>query len=404
MTARADLRTRRWAITGALALTQTVSWGVLYYAFAVFLLPLRDALDATEAEVTGAFSLAVLVSAVAGVAVGRHLDRRSPRGLMTAASLLGAGAVVAWSQVGDLVGLYAVFAMIGVVMAGVLYEPAFVVLAKQFPDAGERRRAMTAMTLVAACSSFVFLPLAQALVDAYGWRDALLVLAAVLAAITVPLHGLVLRPAPPAAEPVGTDVGVPGGDGARGVLRSAPFWLLSGAFALASGAAFGAIVLAIPALVHRGYGTGFAAFVVGLVGISQIPGRALFAWLGDRLDATVLTAAMFVLMAGALALVAGSGRADAAVVAGLVGLGMANGMAILSRATMLADRYGAAAYGTIAGVAATSSTAARALAPVGAAGYASVVGYVAMLWTLAIVALLAAALAVLADRRFASAA
>ena len=36
---------------------------------------------------------------------------------------------------------------------------------------------MTAMTLVAALASFIFLPLSQALIDAYGWRDALLVLA-----------------------------------------------------------------------------------------------------------------------------------------------------------------------------------------------------------------------------------
>ena len=66
-------------------------------------------------------------------------------------------------------------------MARVLYEPAFVVLAKQFTDATERRRAMTVLTLVAALASFIFLPLSQALIDAYGWRDALLVLAGVLA-------------------------------------------------------------------------------------------------------------------------------------------------------------------------------------------------------------------------------
>ena len=55
---------------------------------------------------------------------------------------------------------------------------------------------MTALTLVAALASFIFLPLSQALIDAYGWRDALLVLAVVLAVVTIPLHALVLRPAP----------------------------------------------------------------------------------------------------------------------------------------------------------------------------------------------------------------
>ena len=78
-------------------------------------------------------------------------------------------------------------------MAAVLYEPAFTVVAKQFPTPAERRRAMTAMTLVAALASFIFLPLSQALIDAYGWRDALLILAVDPRRVTIPLHALVLR-------------------------------------------------------------------------------------------------------------------------------------------------------------------------------------------------------------------
>ena len=46
-------------------------------------------------------------------------------------------------------------------MALVLYEPAFIVLAKHFSEPDERRRAMTALTLVAALASFIFLPLSR---------------------------------------------------------------------------------------------------------------------------------------------------------------------------------------------------------------------------------------------------
>jgi hypothetical protein len=52
--------------------------GVVYYAFAVFLAPMRDALGASTAELTGAFSMALLISGFAGIAVGRLLDRASP--------------------------------------------------------------------------------------------------------------------------------------------------------------------------------------------------------------------------------------------------------------------------------------------------------------------------------------
>ena len=189
-------RTRAWGIVAALSVTETVSWGILYYAFAVFLVPMQRDLGYSAAQLTGAFSLALGVSAVAGIAVGRVLDRRSPRALMTAGSIAGTALVVAWSQVHGLAAFYVLWAAIGLVMAAVLYEPAFTVVAKHFPEPGERRRAMTAMTLVAALASFIFLPLSQALIDAHGWRDALLVLAAMLAAVTIPLHAAVLRAAP----------------------------------------------------------------------------------------------------------------------------------------------------------------------------------------------------------------
>ena len=119
---------------------------------------------------------------------------------MTAGSVAGVLLVLAWSRVDGLAAFYALWAGIGLVMATVLYEPAFVVLAKWFPAAGQRRQALTALTLVAALASFIFLPLSQALIDAHGWRDALVILALILAAITIPIHALVLRPAPEARD------------------------------------------------------------------------------------------------------------------------------------------------------------------------------------------------------------
>ena len=387
-------RTRAWGIVGALSVTETVSWGILYYAFAVFLLPMQRELDASAAELTGAFSLALLVSAGAGLAVGRHLDRHGPRGVMTAGSLAGVLLVLAWSQVEGLAAVYLVWLGIGVVMAAVLYEPAFVVLAKWFADPAERRRAMTAMTLVAALASFIFLPLSQALIDAHGWRDALVILAVVLAVVTVPLHAAALRraPVPPRDGPAAQRSA-----SARDALRSAPFWLLSTAFFLATVAGIAVVVQGIPFLLEHGYGTSFAAFAIGLIGISQIPGRILFA-LGGRLPEVWRTVAVFALIAAGIVLVVAGIESAPAVVAGMILLGMGNGMATLARATVIADRYGPAAYGTIASVAGAGTMGARAAAPVAAAAWAAIVGYGAMLATLAVIAALAGLLAYAAER------
>jgi predicted MFS family arabinose efflux permease len=390
-------RSRAWAIVGALSVTETVSWGILYYAFAVFLVPMQRELGFSTAELTGAFSLALLVSAVAGIAVGRYLDRRSPRGLMTAGSIAATILVLAWSQVHGLAAFYALWIAIGVVMAVVLYEPAFTVLAKWFPQPGERRRALTALTLVAALASFIFLPLSQALVDTHGWRDALVILAVVLGTITIPLHALALRRAPrrrPAASPEHAQPSV----GARAALRSVPFWLLSSAFFLGTFTGIAMTIHTIPFLLDRGYDAGFAAFAVGLIGVSQIPGRALFALIGARLPRALTISAVFVLIAAGIAVVVGLDTTGT-VLAGLVILGMGNGMATLARATAIADLYGGASFGTINSVAAAGTTGARAAGPVAAAVYAAVAGYGTLLWTLAGIAAAAALLAYRAERQ-----
>ena len=129
------IRPRRfygWRIVGALAVTETVSWGILYYAFAVFQVPMRAELGFSAATMAGAFSVAVAVTGVAAVPVGRWLDRHGARGLMTAGSIAAVGFVLAWSRVSNVVGLYAVFAGIGLVSAAVLYEPAFAVVVRWF--------------------------------------------------------------------------------------------------------------------------------------------------------------------------------------------------------------------------------------------------------------------------------
>ena len=105
---------------------------------------------------------------------------------------------------------------------------------------------------------------------------------------------------------------------------------------------------------------------------------------------------LLLVAAGVGVIVAISGAA--AVVAGFVLLGMGNGMATLARATVIADRYGQAAYGTISGVAQAVTIAARGAAPVTASLYLAVVGYGALLWSLTAVALVAAVLGFAAER------
>ncbi|TDD16558.1 MFS transporter [Nonomuraea diastatica] len=87
-----------WRVVAALAVTQTIGYGVLYYAFSVFLAPMARDLHATNTQIAAALTLSILIAALCAPLIGRWLDARGGRALTTAGSLLGAAAVLAWSR------------------------------------------------------------------------------------------------------------------------------------------------------------------------------------------------------------------------------------------------------------------------------------------------------------------
>jgi MFS family permease len=381
----------------ALAVTQTVGYGVLYYAFAVFLIPMTRDLHAGTTVVTGAGTLAVVVAAVGAVLVGRWQDRHGGRGLMTAGSVLGSLAVVAWSQVHTILQLYLVFLAVGVASAMVLYEPAFAVLVARF-DARRRPAALLAVTVVAGFASTIFLPLAGYLNEHLGWRPALLCLAAVHAAGTVPLHALALPRRVPATEWSTSDGGVDRTAAVRAVLRERGFWLLAAAFVAHVAATATIAVLLVSYLTTLGHPPTFAATVAGLIGALSVTGRLVTTGLRRRHSTIGVTAPVFVLQAAAAAALPALGRTAVGAIACVVVFGLGFGVSTIARPTLIAERYDTAIYATLAGTLAAPVTLARATGPLAAAALATSAGYTPVMFAVAAACLTAAA-ALAAARR-----
>ena len=345
-----------------LAVTETASWGVLWYAFPVVLGPMAHDLGWSRSALVGGFSLAVVVSAVAGVAVGRWLDGHPPRTLMTTASLAAGVLVVGWSQVGSLAAYYVVWAGLGLVMSALLYEPAMIVLAHYTGD-GLRRAAVT-VTLVAGASSLVFQPLTAWHAAQQGWRTALVLLAAGLTVVAVPLHAAVLPRHAPRPPRLGCESG-------RAPRTGGPRWsdrriaLFSIVFVAAGSTSSVAAVHLIPYLVEHGWSAQRAAFAGGVLGVMQLPARVVFGPLSDRLTNRHLTVGVLALpgLAAMLLLVVDTRAAWAAIVL----LGLSNGAVTLLRTLWLARLCTPASYGRVAGVTAAFVTLAKAAAPMGAA-------------------------------------
>lgn len=355
-------RPRSRTLIAVLAITQTVGYGVLFYAFSVLLAPIAADLGTSTAAVTGAFTTAVVFAAAASMPVGRWLDRHGGRALMSVGSVLAVAAVVLWSQVESLWQLYAVFALLGVASAAILYEAAFPVIVAN-ADPARRDSALLAVTIVAGFASSIFFPLTGLLVEQYGWRTTLLILAGLLATVTIPGHLLAVP------SRTGHHRNAAGRTGARvsQALRDKGFWLFTTAFVV-HGAALSAMgVLLIVYLQHAGHTTTVAAALAGLLGILSVTGRVMTTGLARRYSMLTVTSVVFAVQAAgaaALPFLAGTLAGAAACV---VAFGVGFGVATIARPAILASRYGTARYATIAAAMSVPVTLGKAAAPLGAA-------------------------------------
>lgn len=377
-------------VVAALAVTTTISYGVLFYAFSAILEPMRLELRISATTATGALALASLTSAVLSVPVGRWLDARGGRGLMTVGSMLATAGMLAWSQAGSAVELYAAFVVIGVASAMVLYPPAFaVIVAVTAPQ--RRATALFSVTLVAGFASSIFIPATGQLIHALGWRHTLALLAGVLALVTIPLHAIALRRTRPQ---LGIDrVGQPADP--KRVLRDAGFWLLAIAFVLHSAALAVIGVHLVTYLTRLGHPPTTAASLAGLLGLLSVTGRVVMTLLRRWLPVAAITAVIVSAQGMALALLPAAGHSVVGAASCLIVFGLGFGIASLAKPAILLDRYGDHGYATIAGILGTPITIAAALAPLGAAALAAAAGYTTLILA-AGTACVAAALALVA--------
>jgi MFS family permease len=350
----------RWWVVAALAVTSTVGYGVLTYAFAVLLVPMQEALNADRTTVTGAQTVALLAGALAAVPAGRWLDRWGGRALMVGCSVLATLLVLAWSQVESIPALYAVSFGLGVASAGVLYEAAFAVVVTWFQDAA-RGTALLAIASVGGFASTIFMPLTAVLVEQYGWRQALVVLGVIYGALTIPLHLLVRRP---------RDF-VPRRRKARqraaSAFRDPAYWLIGGVFVAQGIGIFVVGVHLVAYLRELGHPPTVAATVAGLLGVMSVTGRVVTTLAGRRYAFTAVVAVVFAVQAAGLALLPAAGHALGAAIACVLAVGLGFGVSTIARPTLLADRYGVEGFATLAGLLAALLTVTKALAPLGAA-------------------------------------
>jgi hypothetical protein len=385
-----------------LSIHQLVAWGVLYYSFAVYLPQMEAELGWSGTLLSGGFSVGLVTSGLAAPFVGRHIDRRGSRELITVGAAVGVVGMILWASARSVPVFFAAWALIGLAMSATLYEPAFATVVRHYPD--KSRQAIVRITLAGGLASTVFSPLAQLVSGGLvsggdSWRSGVLILTVVFVLVTVPL-GRLLPPDTSASAIVRTTTIA--GTTAKTIAKTADvasttneevaetnessaeahseppdaaikLWPLALVFALSRGAAVGFNVHIISLLIDKGQGPAIAALIAGLAGVAKVAGRVVLA-AGSRWEVRSMLEVTLVVQAVFLQLGFVSGRTALAVLMVVV-FGATAGAQTVLRPLLITETVGTAIFGSVSGSLQLVVTIVQAAAPLATAVAIAALGF-----------------------------
>ncbi|HYF09457.1 MAG TPA: MFS transporter [Acetobacteraceae bacterium] len=356
------------ALILGIAATQVIGWGAMFVPFPLLLAPMEGELGWSRSLINGAYALGLLAGGVAAIPFGRWVDRRGARGLMSWGALASAALLLAWSRVTEPWHLYAVWLGLGLAQAACLWGPAMAVVVATARDAG---RSITAITFLTGMTATLFLPFADTLISALGWRGALAALAALQVVPGLITLGLLPRHAPrPAAAAERPPLPL------RQAIRGRAFLALALCFAAHAFVATGLGAHLIPLLHERGLSEATVLLIAALHGPTQVAARAVLYVAGSRAGTRAVGVFATALLPIAMLALATAGGSIAVTLLFLLCMAVADGLLTIIRATGVMEILGRANYGAITGAMSAIAVLPRTVAPVtlaliweGAGGY-----------------------------------
>lgn len=336
----------------ALGTTQTLAWASVYYIPAILAEPVARDLGSSPNVVFAAFSMALLISALLGPRIGRHIDVLGGRGVLAFSNVLFATGLTLLGLATSPAMVFAAWALLGIGLGCGLYDAAFAALNRIFGL--EARVPISGITLMGGLASTIGWPLTAWGVTEIGWRETCFAWAAAHMLLGLPLN-LFLLPRVPRAEPKLA------ADGKPDVRMDRTMWLL--AFTFAAGWLVAAAMAAhLPRLIMAsGASYAEAIFAASLFGPAQVLARMAELTLGGRFHP--LTSARLAMAAHPLgALLIGIAGAKMGVALAMLH-GAGNGVLTIARGTVPLAVFGPDNFGYRIGLIGAPSRIAQAFAP-----------------------------------------
>lgn len=298
---RAAISPYGWIIVFASLVLLVGSFGT-QLCFGVFLKPLIAEFGWTRAAASGAMSLAMGISGLIGVVMGRLTDKFDVRIAIGVAMALGTACYVLLADMHSLWQFYLYFGFGGGVCIGSTYAPVSAIVSKWFRH--KRALALGMALMGIGVGQMILSPVSARVIEVYGWRTAYLVLGVVMFVCALPALFLLGRRPPETASSdlIGGPSGSPDpaaspaeGMTTRQAARTVPFWMI-----MITGVAIAAgfyIVAAhiVPAATDVGLAPTTAALILTVSSIAGLPGSMVGTWwlpkmLGHKWALLVLSA------------------------------------------------------------------------------------------------------------------
>lgn len=183
-----------WVIVGVSFVTLTLTTS-MRSSFAVFYIAILKEFGGSRAGSAGPMSLAMIMAAAGGLLAGWLVDRLGARRFIPLGALVLAFGLLASSRIQSLWQYYITFGLLtsGGVSA-LWYVPQGVLISKWF---NAKLAAAFGIALAGiGIGNVIVVPIAQGLIETIGWRTTYLVLGIVVAAVLIPMNGLLLRSSP----------------------------------------------------------------------------------------------------------------------------------------------------------------------------------------------------------------
>lgn len=375
-----------------LAVGQTLGFATLLYIFGALIVQFEVGLGWSKASLSFGPTGTLIVSAMVAPVMGRLVDKGYGGGLLWGGALFGGAVLVAISSVTTWPAWVALWALLGVAHAASLYDVCFAFLTRRLGNVA--RAAIIRVTLVAGFASALAFPLGALVSEAWGWRGAVLVFAAMQIGLTAPLNwyaGVRLRRrARAGASTQEADNGA-----LHSALRRPEFWLLMAIFALSWMNHSMLVTYFIPIFTDLGASPVLAVAAASTVGPFQFVGRLLLMLNQTRVSAMFATSLAVGGLAVASTVLIAAGAAVSLIFLFAMLQGASIGLLSILRPVLCAEVLGRRGFGAITGVIAMGPLLATAAAPIAGALLQDNGGALALLIGSLTFALVAVALATL---------